>query len=191
MNNGDYIIAVDRQEYPFVSNGQEWLVSWHAPGEAPVGTRHGSAALCLTPEGLAVLVTEDDEAWTLPGGRPEGDESWRETLDREVLEEACAVVESATLLGYSHGQCTRGEQKGLVLIRSLWRADVQLLPWQPQHEIRSRLLLTPDEALAKLTSFEEGMLEYMAPQPLFPRLFQEALKIGPASPPVVDRINST
>ena len=78
---------------------------------------------------------------TKTGGRP-----WT----REVLEEACASVEEATLLGFARGKCIRGEEEGLVLVRSLWRAEVTLLPWEPQHETTDRMVVPLDEALAHL-----------------------------------------
>lgn len=130
---------------PFKAYGQLWSVSWHAADVEPAGTRHGSAAICLTAEREAVLVSEDGAVWDLPGGRPEGDEGWRATLDREVREEACAVVEDAMLLGFSRGECVEGTQVGTVLVRSLWRASVRLLPWEPQHEISARRLVGLDE----------------------------------------------
>jgi ADP-ribose pyrophosphatase YjhB (NUDIX family) len=133
----------------------------------PNGSRHGSAAVCLTADGQVVLVSTDGESWDLPGGRPEGDEDWRATLDREVFEEACATVEDATLLGYSRGVCTRGPEAGLVLVRSLWRALVVLHDWEPQHEINHRLLVPPASAPSRIGS--------EVCQPIYRRWFQEAL----------------
>jgi ADP-ribose pyrophosphatase YjhB (NUDIX family) len=133
----------------------------------PSGTPHGSAAVCLTLDGDVVLVSADGESWDLPGGRPEGDEDWRATLDREVLEEACATVEEATLVGFSRGICTCGPEAGLVLVRSLWRAAVSLHDWAPRHEISHRLLVRANAALS-----------WIAPevsQPIYRRWFQEAL----------------
>ena len=52
-----------------------------------------------------MLVTWPGVAWEFPQGRPEEGEDWRATLDREVLEEACASVEEATLLGFARGVC--------------------------------------------------------------------------------------
>jgi len=129
----------------FKAYGQLWSVSWCGVDEEPAGTPHGSTAICVTNQGDAVLVTEDGEVWDLPGGRPEVGEDWRATLDREVLEEACADVEDASLLGFSRGECVRGSQIGTVLVRSLWRASVRLLPWEPRHEIRERRLIALDE----------------------------------------------
>ena len=97
------------------------------------------------------MVSEDGKLWDVPGGRPEGDEDWRQTLDREVLEEACASVDAATLIGFSRGVCIEGHEAGLVLVRSLWRAEVTLNPWRPQHEMSHRLVTTPEDALERIT----------------------------------------
>src|SRR5438105_9980463 len=94
------------------SAGQDWLATWHPPHlPAPDGKRHGSAGVCVT-DGHVILVSLTGEAWDLPQGRPEGDEDWRATLDREVLEEACATVTDATLLGYGRGECIKGPDLG-------------------------------------------------------------------------------
>jgi NUDIX domain len=48
-----------------------------------------------------VLISNDGERWGWPGGRPDGNESWEQTLRREVLEEACAIVRHARLRAHS------------------------------------------------------------------------------------------
>ncbi len=106
--------------------------------DAPDGTPHGAAGICVTSDGGIVLISEDGEHWNIPGGRPEGDETLEETLRREVWEEACATVTTATLLGFSRGVCIAGLQAGRVIVRSLWRAAVELAPWEPQFEITHR-----------------------------------------------------
>lgn len=133
------------------SRGQDWHSSWHPPHlPAPDGQRHGSEGICITPDGNVILVSSHGERWVLPAGRPESDEDWRATLDREVFEEACATVTEAVLLGYGRGQCIKGPERGLVLVRSVWRAKVTVHDWQPQFEIKHRLILSPAEALAKM-----------------------------------------
>ena len=111
------------------------------------------------PEIFNVLVARDGEEFRfrdrdqdLPGGRPEGDENWRATLEREVLEEACARVDEATLLGFSTGAVVRGPEEGLVLVRALWRAGVSLGEWEPRYETSHRLLVPPSKALAYMKS---------------------------------------
>lgn len=134
----------------------------------PSGKPHGSAGICFTNDGHVVLVRWDGISWEFPGGRPEGDEDWRATLDREVLEEACASVQEAALLGFSKGVCTRGPEEGLVLVRSLWRADVALHPWDPQHETTHRLVVPSDSVLERVV-FGHPF------RPIYQRWFYEAL----------------
>ena len=83
-------------------------------------------------DGEVVLISPDGQRWGWPGGRPEPGESWEQTLRREILEEACATVTCARLLGFVRGRCVSGREQGLVLVRSIWRAEVRLLPsWGP------------------------------------------------------------
>jgi ADP-ribose pyrophosphatase YjhB (NUDIX family) len=140
----------DGEQIPFRSNDQDWLVSWHPSGAPPVGIAHGSVGICFPAPDEIVLVSRDGLHWDLPAGRPEALESWEDTLRREVLEEASARVLGAMLLGYSRGECRRGPQKGLVLIRSFWRAEVALDPWRPNPEIQDRRSVPIGEALAEL-----------------------------------------
>ena len=116
-------IARDARDLEVSSNGWVWRVGWYPPP----GTPHGAAAVCVSGDQV-VLVSSDGQRWALPGGRPEPHEQWVDTLRREVAEEACAVVERATLLGFTRGECLRGPQEGLVLVRSMWRAEVRLQP---------------------------------------------------------------
>ena len=49
-----------------------------------------------------------------------------------------ATVTGARLLGFVRGRCADGREKGLVLVRSIWRAEVTPRPWLPEHEIPFR-----------------------------------------------------
>lgn len=160
-------VAREGEEYAFRDDrGQDWVLSWHSPElPPPAGTQHGSGGICFTPDGSVVLVTQQGTAWKYPGGRPEGDEEWRATLVREVLEEACAVVRSATLLGYSKSVCLKGAEAGLVLVRAFWCAEVSLEPWRPLHETTGRMLVRPEEALRQIRGVE----------PVDRRAFHEAM----------------
>jgi hypothetical protein len=66
-------------------------------------------------------------------------------------EEACATVARARLLGFTCGECVTGPERGRVLVRSVWRADVELRPWEARFEITARRVVAPaavEEALS-------------------------------------------
>jgi ADP-ribose pyrophosphatase YjhB (NUDIX family) len=150
------------EELPLEVAGGQWLATWHAPEAAPEGQRHGACGVCVEPGGQVVLISADGLNWDLPAGRSEGSETWEETLRREVREEACATVVQARLLGFARSRCLSGPQAGLVLVRSFWRAEVTLDPWQPQFEIAHRRLVEP------------GALAPLLP-PLYARILARAL----------------
>lgn len=144
--------AKDGEEFLFHlfhTGGQDVVVSWHPPSTPPEGRRHGAAGVCFS-EGQVVLISNDGVSWEWPAGRPEGKEEWRETLEREMQEEACARVVKARLLGFGRGECVAGTEKGLVLVRSVWRADVVLEAWEPRFETKGRLVVPVEEAMRRI-----------------------------------------
>jgi ADP-ribose pyrophosphatase YjhB (NUDIX family) len=160
-------IASDSDDLVVSSNGGDWRVGWYPPPDPPPGTPHGAAAVCVNDDQV-VLISTDGQRWGLPGGRPEPHERWIDTLRREVAEEACAVVERARLLGFTRGICIRGPEEGLVLVRSMWRAEVRLERWAPRFEISYRRLLPANEALQSVTIAEPSV------GPIYRRMFAEA-----------------
>ncbi|HEY3607475.1 MAG TPA: NUDIX domain-containing protein [Pseudonocardiaceae bacterium] len=132
--------ARDSEIMPSHTGGQDWLVSWHPPTDEPVGRPHGAAGICVAGDQL-VLISPDEVHWGFPAGRPEGDERIEETLRREMLEEACVTVTGERLLGFARSQCVEGREKDVVLVRSYWRADVVIQPWEPLFEIRHRRIV--------------------------------------------------
>ena len=60
-----------------------------------------------------------------------------------MSEEACATVLTARLIGFVQGSCLAGPERGRVLVRSIWRADVELGPWEPRFEIPHRRVVAP------------------------------------------------
>jgi 8-oxo-dGTP pyrophosphatase MutT (NUDIX family) len=166
-------VAMDGEDVFLESSGQQWLQSWHAGTVPPAGKPHGAAGICLTDSGEVVLVSSDGVGWGLPAGRPERDETWEQTLRREMLEEACAVVRDARLLGFARGRCIRGHEAGLVLVRSFWLAHVDIEPWNPLFEIAHRKLV-PAPAVVSHITIESGHL------PIFRRALVDAgIRLGP------------
>jgi len=163
--------ARDREELAVRSNGGNWLTAWHPPGEPPVGTPHGANGLCKTADDGVVLISNDASRWGWPGGRPKGNESWEQTLRREILEEACGIVREARLLGFCRSRCLSGPEKGLVLVRSIWRAEIDLMPWNPRFEIAHRRVVSASELLSHLW-MEDGF------EPIYYRALREAALWG-------------
>ena len=162
-----YSVARDGEEFPVRSNGGDWLIAWHSPAAVPQGTAHGANAFCVTADERVVLISDDGQRWGWPGGRPEGAESWEQTLRREVMEEACAAVVDARLLGFCRAVCLTGPEQGLVLVRSVWLAHVELMPWEPRFEIVHRRVVPAAELLAHLW-MEQGF------EPIYHRALVEA-----------------
>ncbi len=140
----------DDEEFEVENGGQRWAISWHVGAIAPDGRAHGSAGICVTDTGDVVLISPDGVSWDFPAGRPEGAENWEETLRREILEEACAIVNEARLLGFSRGRCLSGPELGLVLVRSIWLAKVRLFDWKPVFEISFRRVVPSTEAIMQV-----------------------------------------
>jgi ADP-ribose pyrophosphatase YjhB (NUDIX family) len=134
------------------TNGQRWLTTWHAGECAPAGKPHGAAGICVTDTREIVVVSQEGTIWDFLAGRTEGDETWEQTLHREMREEACATITHAKLLGFSRGECVDGPERGLILVRSIWLAEVQLLEWEPKFEIAHRRLVSLDDVFTRLPS---------------------------------------
>src|SRR6516225_1080162 len=111
-------IACDGEEFAVRSNGSDWFTAWHAPMAVPGGTPHGANAFFITSEGQVGLVSNDGVRWGWRGGRRESDESWEQTLRREILEEPCCILRDGRLLGFRRSVCVSGPEKGRMLIRS-------------------------------------------------------------------------
>lgn len=167
MENVGTPIAHDGEEFAVRSNGGDWLTAWHSPIAVPAGTPHGANALCITADDRVVLISNDGVRWGWPGGRPEGDESWEETLRREILEETCSIVSDARLLGFCRSVCVSGPEKYRVLVRSVWRAKVELLAWNPCFEVAHRRVVPAYELPSNLW-IEDGF------EPIYHRALMEA-----------------
>ncbi|GAA3214268.1 NUDIX domain-containing protein [Dactylosporangium siamense] len=158
---GQAVPAPDGTPLAARGNHQDWLLSWHPPGERPEGRAHGASGVCVAGADL-VLVSHHGGHFGPPGGRPEGDETDLETLCRELREEACVRVTAAGLLGFSRSECVAGPELGLVLVRSFWRAEVLVDPWEPRFEVPHRRIVPAAAALDEVWDYADGSVRIMA-----------------------------
>ena len=103
----------------------------------------------------------------LARGRPEEGEDWQQILRRELLEEACAEVAQVRLLGFTRSACLAGPEQGLVLVRSLWRAEVRMLGSNPEPGMPHRQVV-PAAELRDHLWMENGL------EPIYRRALLEA-----------------
>jgi hypothetical protein len=71
--------------------------------------------------------------------------------------------------------CPTGAEKDRVLVRSIWRAEVELLPWEPRFEIAYRRVVPATELLSHLR-VEKGF------EPIYYRAIAEARLISRDAP---------
>ena len=92
------------------------------------------------------------------GSRLSGGKSWKRRV---------SIVSNARLLGFCRSVCLSGPEKDRVLVRSIWRAEVELLPWKPSFEIAHRRVVPAHELLSHLW-MEDGF------EPIYRRALTEA-----------------
>ena len=135
-----------------------WRVSLHSPDAKPEGAPHGSEAICMIDDTQTVLVRNVNGRLNTPGGHPEPGESSVETMIREVKEEAVAEVTSSKLIAYARSECLEGERKGHIMIRDMYIARVNLLPWvQPDLEIEERLIVPLADLVRIMSADWQGL----------------------------------
>lgn len=140
--------------------GREITVTWRGSSFTPPRYLIRQASgICITDEGLIVLVTGDGESWDLPGGHPENDETINDAFIREVREEACAKVTNLEYLGVSEVKDS-GNPEGLTVnYQARFWARVRLDEFKPEYETTGRKLVTPDNMIPALNWYPAGIIE--------------------------------
>jgi hypothetical protein len=45
------------------------------------------------------------------------------------------------MLGFARSECIKGREAGVVLVRSYWRAEVEISAWRPRFEVAHRRIV--------------------------------------------------
>src|SRR5215471_8509935 len=140
--------------------GRRVTFSWFDPPFRPEPSHSNPAyGICFTEAEMIVLGACDvdgERYWTLLGGGVEPGETLEGCLVREVMEEGCARVVESRYIG-----CQRVDDPehpagpGRYYQARFW-ARVELLPWDPQHEVDERRLVRPEDFLRALSCHHPG-----------------------------------
>lgn len=63
------------------------------------GEKHTQVSGYVFNENNQLLIVKNGNTWTIPGGHPEANETYLQTLERELMEEACVTVDTPNYLG--------------------------------------------------------------------------------------------
>ena len=126
-----------------------WTCTWFDPPFRPEPPDTNQAyAICFTDAGDIVLVDigrPGEPYWNLPGGGVDPGETLEDCVRREIREEACAEVVDLEYIGCQLIDDPNAPEPPWLYYQSRFWARVELLPWEPLHEVRERRLVPADE----------------------------------------------
>jgi ADP-ribose pyrophosphatase YjhB (NUDIX family) len=100
-----------------------------------------------------ILIVRNGATWTVPGGHPEEGETPMQTLDREVMEEACLTVKDAKYIG-----AVEVVENGQTYYQLRYTARVnEVLPWNEEWEISERKFVDLDD-LVNYIKWSKGIV---------------------------------
>lgn len=114
--------------------------------------RHTQVSGYVFNEKGELLIVRNEKTWTIPGGHPEAGETYLETLNRELMEEACATLQDINYLGAV--EVVEGDETYYQLRYTAKVKD--LLPFKQEWEISERLFVKLED-LPKYISWSKGV----------------------------------
>lgn len=130
MDNSE-IIIFGNQSYEFI---------WVEGGDAPV--EHVSQVSGYVFDKHKNVLIVKNKNWTIPGGHPEQGETYIETLEREVREEACVEMENISYLGCV--KVTEVETKEIKYQLRFTATVSHVSDFKEKYETSERLFVNPD-----------------------------------------------
>lgn len=129
--------------------------------------------IILNKKDEVLLISEDNDKWTLPGGTPLPGESYTETLVREIYEESAVVIDTATIKPFFYSEnyeILNGEKKyNTTQLRFIAYVDrIDKFVSDPGGNVRYRRFVSIEE-LPKVLSWkkigpliQKHLLEYLS-----------------------------
>jgi 8-oxo-dGTP pyrophosphatase MutT (NUDIX family) len=135
--------------------GRRVTFTWFDPPFRPEPPHSNQAyGICFTEAGLIVLGACDVDGapyWNLLGGGVEPGETLEGCLVREVMEEGCARVAESRYIGCQRVDDPEHPAGPRRYYQARFWARVELLPWDPRHEVSERRLVRPGDFLRTLS----------------------------------------
>ena len=99
-----------------------------------------------------LLIVKNGKTWTIPGGHPEANETYLQTLDRELMEEACITLKDVNYLG-----AVEVVEDGETYYQLRYTAKVKdVLPFKQEWEISERKFVDLED-LPKYIKWSTGI----------------------------------
>lgn len=134
--------------------GRRVTFTWFDPPFRPEPPHSNQAyGICFTEAGMIVLGASDVDGgryWNPLGGGVEPGETLEDCLVREVMEEGCARVAESRYIGCQRVDDPDHPTGPRRFYQTRFWARVELLRWDPQHEIDERRLVRPEDFLQTL-----------------------------------------
>ena len=103
-------------------------------------------------ENNKLLIVKNGQTWTIPGGHPEKGETPMETLNREIMEEACVTIKDVKFIG-----AVEVVEKGDVYFQLRYTAKVnEILDFKKEWETDERIFIDLDK-LADYIKWSKGI----------------------------------
>ncbi len=137
------------EKYEQISDNCKLL--WHEGFEL-TNQKHTQVSGYVFNDKNQILIVKNGKTWTIPGGHPEQGETKLETLNRELMEEACVTLKEINYLGAVE---VVENNETYYQLRYTAKVD-EILPFKQEWEISERLFINLED-LTKYIKWANGI----------------------------------
>ena len=137
------------EKYEQISDNCKLL--WHEGFEL-ANQKHTQVSGYVFNDKNQILIVKNGKTWTIPGGHPEQGETHLETLNREMMEEACVTLKDINYLGAVE---VVENNETYYQLRYTAKVD-EILPFKQEWEISERLFINLED-LTKYIKWANGI----------------------------------